>query len=244
LADQAGWKNSTTCNPIPMRCTTWLPRRSSPASSSACARPTRNIFARPGTWDFSPSKRSIPAPLPLGSVRSNWDTIRPATISDAIFAAAELATSRREGSLPAILKLLESPDSGVRYWGTIGVLTQGAEAVTSGREQLVKALGDEAPLVRIGAGRSVGPVRRGGCGGAGLGGFGPGDRSGGDTFAALAAWNALDELDERARPVLATLEATPAVPVNPPNQRVAKYAQSAKTKLLADLGVRVPKKDR
>jgi len=163
---------------------------------------------------------------------------------DAIFAAANLATSRREGGIPSILKLLESPDSGIRYWGTIGVLTHGAEAVAAGREQLVKALSDDAPLVRIGAAEA-------------LGRFGSEDGMAralevlvqaidpaGDAFTALAAWNALDELDDRVRPILETLEATAALPTDPPNERVAKYAQSAKTKLLADLGVITPKKNR
>lgn len=153
-----------------------------------------------------------------------------------VFAAATLATARREGSVPEILALLERSDAAQRYWGTIGVLVQGAAAVEAGKDRLVGALEDASPMVRIGAAEA-------------LGRFGGEDElaralevlvkeidPAGDVFAALAAWNALDELDDRVRPVLDRVRATSAEPLNPPNERVAKYARSVKTKLLADLG--------
>ncbi|RFC47101.1 MAG: putative sulfatase [Verrucomicrobia bacterium] len=153
-----------------------------------------------------------------------------------VFAAATLATARRDGSTAEILALLDQPDAGVRYWGTIGVLVQGAAAVGVGKERLVRALQDPSPMVRIGAAEALGR----------FGGEDVLERSlkvlvkaidpAGDVFAALAAWNALDELDDRVRPVLPVLRETSAVPLHPPNERVAKYAQSVKAKLLADLG--------
>ncbi|MCB1078603.1 MAG: sulfatase, partial [Verrucomicrobiae bacterium] len=45
---------------------------------------------------------------------------------EAIFEAAQLATSMKEADLPAIVKLLDHPDSGVRYWGATGLLCQEA----------------------------------------------------------------------------------------------------------------------
>jgi len=156
---------------------------------------------------------------------------------DAVFAAATLATSRKAGSTAEILALLDHPDSAIRYWGTIGVLVQGATAVEAGKDRLMKALEDPAPMVRIGAAESLGRFGEEEVVSRSLEVLVKAIDPAGDVFAALAAWNALDELDERARPVLETLQATSAVPVNPPNERVAKYAQSVRTKLLADLGV-------
>jgi uncharacterized sulfatase len=156
---------------------------------------------------------------------------------DTILAAAELATDPRDGDVPAVLALLGSPDSAVRYWGSLGILARGAPAVTAGADRLRQALADAAPMVRITAAEA-------------LGRFGSGDDvaralevlvvaadPAGDTFAALAAWNALDELDERARPVAERLRALSPTPAMPPNGRVAKYAANVKKKLLADLGL-------
>ena len=52
---------------------------------------------------------------------------------DAIFAAANMASSMQASDLPAIAKLLKSKDAGVRYWGALGLLSQGKDGMTAGR---------------------------------------------------------------------------------------------------------------
>ncbi len=156
---------------------------------------------------------------------------------DVIFAAAELATAPREGDLPSVLALLDGGDSAVRYWGVTGILVRGREAVEASRDRLKLALADEAPLVRIGAAEA-------------LGRFGGDDTlpevldlllahldPAGDTLVALEAWNALDALDDRARPALERIRETSPLPANPPNGRVAKYSANVKKKIIADFGV-------
>ena len=56
---------------------------------------------------------------------------------DAVFAAANKATSRKTEDLSTIARLLSEKDSGVRYWGAIGLLTQGKAGVAAGHEALV-----------------------------------------------------------------------------------------------------------
>ena len=203
-------------------------------ANEAHLRQTRDVSLLPEQEVHARSAAAGISPYELGHDATLYDF-------EAVYAAADLATSRRPEATEAILQLLDSKDTAVRYWGTVGVLVQGAEAVAKGRDRLLRALADDAPLVRIGAAEA-------------LGRFGMEDvlprvldvlvkeiDPKGDCFAALAAWNALDELGELVRPVLSVLETTSATPVQPPNQRVAKYAASVKTKLLADLGVVLPK---
>ena len=73
-----------------------------------------------------------------------------------ILAAAELASSLKPGVESELIQAMGHPDSAVRYWGAMGFLMRGREAVTGAREALLKALGDEAPSVRIAAGEALG----------------------------------------------------------------------------------------
>ncbi|MCX8156131.1 MAG: sulfatase-like hydrolase/transferase [Verrucomicrobiae bacterium] len=73
-----------------------------------------------------------------------------------ILAAAELASSLRPEALPALRQALRDQDSAVRYWGVMGLLMRGAPAVAKTREDLLRALQDEAPCVRIAAAEALG----------------------------------------------------------------------------------------
>ena len=55
-----------------------------------------------------------------------------------------------------------------------------------------------------------------------------------NVFLGIAAWNALDHLDERARPALGVLQAMSTQPKSAP-PRTGKYASRLKPKTLADL---------
>src|SRR4029079_19564029 len=75
---------------------------------------------------------------------------------DTIFAAANIASSMQVSELPAIAQLLKSKDAGVRYWGAIGLLSQGKDGMKVGGKQLFVALKDESPIVRVVAAEALG----------------------------------------------------------------------------------------
>jgi uncharacterized sulfatase len=153
---------------------------------------------------------------------------------DAVFAAANLATSLQAADLPKIVNLLSDKDSGVRYWGAVGLLAQGKAGVAAGRAELVAALNDQSQSVQIVATEALGrngneqeatqarerllhwanPSR--------------------DAYLSLAAWNALDYLDERARPILPQLRELLPEPTYMP-VRYGGYGERVKQKTLADM---------
>jgi len=75
---------------------------------------------------------------------------------DAVFAAANLASSQKKKDIPAIVKLLDSKDSAVRYWGATGLLIHEKNGVKAGHDALVKALDDSAGSVAIVAAEALG----------------------------------------------------------------------------------------
>jgi hypothetical protein len=50
---------------------------------------------------------------------------------------------------PQLRKAIGDKDSGIRYWGTMGVFMRGKDAVSTARTDLQRALNDPAPTVRI-----------------------------------------------------------------------------------------------
>ena len=50
-----------------------------------------------------------------------------------ILAAADLASSMQPGVTAQLENAMKDPDSGVRYWGVMGVLMRGADEVTKCR---------------------------------------------------------------------------------------------------------------
>jgi uncharacterized sulfatase len=73
----------------------------------------------------------------------------------AIFAAAERASSR-DTSASQLVELLGADDSAVRYWGALGLLIHGADTVRAGQQQLITALADPSPYVRVAAAEALG----------------------------------------------------------------------------------------
>jgi len=135
---------------------------------------------------------------------------------DSVFAAADLASSRKEEDLPAIVKLFESKDSAVRYWGAQGLLIHGEAGLKAGRAELLAALNDPSPSVAIVAAES-------------LGRFGSpeettsaldvllkyANQDQSNVFDAILAVNALDYLDKNAAPRLEAIKALPTKPKKP-----------------------------
>ncbi len=151
-----------------------------------------------------------------------------------VFAAAKLATSLQAGDLPQIAKLLESQDSAVRYWGTVGLLSQSKPGVTAGHDQLVAALNDDSPMVRITAAEALGRFGSETDTAAALKVLLHDARPEADAFLSLAAWNGLDYLDQRARPAQQAIRALSPDPKSPP-PRYGGYGKRIKEQTLAGL---------
>jgi uncharacterized sulfatase len=124
-----------------------------------------------------------------------------------ILEAADLASSLRPDAVPRLREALRDGDSAVRWWGALGLLMRGKDAVGVARDDLRKALADEAPAVRIAAGEALGkygsaddlkealPV---------LLELAPLKKNG--VYVSMEALNALDELGKKAAPGLAVLK--------------------------------------
>jgi uncharacterized sulfatase len=135
---------------------------------------------------------------------------------DAVFSAAQIASSRKAEDLPKIVRMLESEDSGVRYWGATGLLIHGKAGYAEGASALREALADECGSVAIVAAEL-------------LGRFGDAadretaldlllkkaDQAKGNVYEAILAVNAMDYLDAVAdsrREAIRQLPRKPAVP--------------------------------
>jgi arylsulfatase A-like enzyme len=73
-----------------------------------------------------------------------------------VLAAADLASSMRSGVTAQLEKAMKDADSGVRYWGVMGILMRGADEVRKVRPALQKSLDDPSPHVRIAAAEALG----------------------------------------------------------------------------------------
>jgi arylsulfatase A-like enzyme len=153
-----------------------------------------------------------------------------------VFAAAEQAASGEP--IRDYASLFRDADSAVRYWGAMALLMRGGEVVRAEKELLVRALADPAPAVQIAAARALGQyadgdelerslevlVERA-------------DASRNPYYAAVQALNALDALDERARPVLARIRQLPDTSQDAARDpRTRDYTGRLLRKTLADLG--------
>jgi uncharacterized sulfatase len=152
-----------------------------------------------------------------------------------VMATAGLAASLRGDALPALRKACGDPDSAVRYWAVMGILMRRHKAVAAARETLQKALGDEAPSVRVIAAQALGqygtkddlekalPVL---LDTARLDRYGP--------YVPILALNAMDALGDRAAGALDAIKALPTQTPQGP-KRVAGCPARLKQKILADL---------
>ena len=159
--------------------------------------------------------------LPEGEIHSRAKGSTPYEIArdskkypfEKILAAAELATSLKKKDLPKIAHLLTDNDSAVRYWGAIGLLTHKKSGTKAFAKELVNALNDKSPYVRATAAEALGrygskneqilavktlgeladPIENG-C------------------FPSMLAMNAIDHLDNKAKPILSRIKSMPRTP--------------------------------
>jgi uncharacterized sulfatase len=175
------------------------------------------------------SRSTASSPYEMGHDPAQYDF-------DAIFAAANLATSLKADDLPAIVKLLEDKDSGVRYWGAVGLLCHEQAGVKAGHDALIKALQDSSGSVQIIAAETLGrygsdadasqalDVILSHC-----------NAETGDVYEAMLAANALDYLGERARPKLAEIKQLPLKANKTAPQRVNGYVGRLLPEIIAKL---------
>jgi len=152
-----------------------------------------------------------------------------------ILAAADLASSLEPNAVPKLLEAMGDDDGAVRYWGAMGLLMRGADAVRPARPALLNALGDRSPYVRIAAAEALGryadradlekvlPV---------LLELAPLDRNG--VYVSMAALNALDSLGAKARPAAATIRKLPTQD-DSLHPRMRTYVGRLVEKILNDL---------
>jgi HEAT repeat len=74
---------------------------------------------------------------------------------ESLLAAAESAAALNAAAIPELRKRLADEESGVRYWAAMGFFMRGGRAVGEGRGELLKALEDPAPCVRVAAAEAL-----------------------------------------------------------------------------------------
>ncbi len=134
-----------------------------------------------------------------------------------------------------MVKAMQNEDSAIRYWGAMGILMRGSEAVEDAKPQLKEVLTDSSPSVRIVAAEALGRY---------------GDPSDlnqalpvlqelasvrtNSLYISLMALNAIDILDEKAAPLkehIAELpHRDPSIPL-----RMDEYIPDLIEKILSDL---------
>ena len=158
---------------------------------------------------------------------------------DRIFAAAEIATTRDMDAIPALISNLGNSDSAVRYWGAVGLLNRGAKTVNAHRAELTQALGDDSSYVRVVAGYALGKYGDDDSRRAGMDtllAIAPW-QDGANVFASMAALNAIDKLDDKARYASDAIKAMPTAGGWSPDGRYNGYVGNLLKKTRSDLGI-------
>jgi uncharacterized sulfatase len=128
-----------------------------------------------------------------------------------IVETAEAASMLRAEDAPRLVDALHDHDSAVRYWGAMGLLMRGEAGATAAREELLGALRDDSPYVRIVAAEALAQFGRESDLKPALdvlAALGPTDTNG--VFVSMAALNSLDALGAKAAPVAELVRRFPA----------------------------------
>jgi uncharacterized sulfatase len=145
-----------------------------------------------------------------------------------IAAAADLANARQVEHLPRLRELLHDADPAVRYWAAVGVGSLGEPGAKAADALRASATGDQAGFVRVAAADAMARV---GLVAEAVPLLGAAMKDPND-WTRLAAIEALDRLDDAARPILETLK-NALTDKNPYVIRVAKHA-------VEPFGIQVP----
>jgi len=152
-----------------------------------------------------------------------------------IFDTADRASLLRTEDVPALKQAFRDLDSAVRYWAALGMLMREKAGVESARAELLEALKDTSPYVRVVAAEALG--RFGSEADlklalATLAELGPMDKNG--VFVSVAALNAIDALGQKASPIRDRLKEFPAKGTVP-DARFAPYVPRLLEDILAGL---------
>lgn len=143
-----------------------------------------------------------------------------------ILAAADVAARMDAEDVDRLRDLLRDQDEAVRYWGVLGLLMRGADAVRSSDDALARALSDSSPLVRVAAARALATHGNDAEPVAALALLGEhADPARHGFFVALEALQAIDALGTQAAPLrdrLRRIEADAELP----HRRYAGYLSS------------------
>ncbi len=181
--------------------------------------------------------------LPEGEIHSRSEGSTPYEMGhddskyplEKVFTAAELASSLKPNLTEALVELFEVEDSAVRYWAAMGILMRGPEAVNASKAALKKALADDSPHVRVIAAQALGQYGSEGDAAKAVSvlmELAPMDTNG--VFVSMLALNALDALDEKAKPVADAIRALPQKDPSTP-RRMGGYVPNLIKKTTADL---------
>jgi uncharacterized sulfatase len=153
-----------------------------------------------------------------------------------IAAAAETASLLKPDALPELKKFLKDGDSGVRYWGAMGILMRGTGAVNDTKAELTKALGDSSPSVRIAAAEALGKFGGNGDLQSALAALKDcADPTKTSAYAATAAMNVIDALGPKAAGLADFIK---TMPLKDPKAvgRANEYVGRLRETILANLG--------
>ncbi|MEN9575017.1 MAG: hypothetical protein RL514_2872 [Verrucomicrobiota bacterium] len=182
--------------------------------------------------------------LPEGEIHSRSAGSAPYTMGHdeakfplgRIYHTAALASNLKPDALPQLRQALADSDSAVRYWAALGVLMRGKDAVATARVDLLKALADTSPYVRIPAAQALAQHGEPGDLDKALPVLlAEADWSKSGVFASIAALNALGALGPKAAPALAALKALPEKGASP-DARYNSYVPRLLADLTSDLG--------
>jgi arylsulfatase A-like enzyme len=152
-----------------------------------------------------------------------------------IIATAELASKLNPETVPQLKQAHADKDSGVRYWGAMGLLMRGKPAVETSRAELQKAMSDESPSVRVVAAQALGqfgseaelkaalPVL-----------VGLADIQKNNYWVSVEALNAIDKLEKKAASMKDAIKSLTARKQGTP-QRTAEYVPRLLERLNGEL---------
>lgn len=171
----------------------------------------------------------------MGQDRWRYDGAR-------LLEVAELASSNDSDArtIRQLERWLRDRDPAVRYWAATGCLRRGGRTIVGARTALRRCLSDDSPSVAVAAAWALGkhgnaedieralPV---------LQRYADPEAQG--VYTAILTLNAIDDLDERARPLADYLKSMPKKDPKA-NNRLADYVLRLTEKALADLGLELP----
>ncbi|MCX6854290.1 MAG: HEAT repeat domain-containing protein [Verrucomicrobia bacterium] len=121
---------------------------------------------------------------------------------DQVYSAADLASNLDPAAVPSLLKLMNDPDSAIRFWAVLGLHMRGESAVKQNKAVLNKALADDSNDVRIVAAQALGMYGDSADLGPALetlGKLAPPETNG--VLTSMAALAAVEALGEKASPL-------------------------------------------